>query len=150
MSIRLGLDCALYYNVAGYATPSFTEITNCRDVTLNLEKNEADVTTRGSNGWRAMVGVLKDGSVDFQMVWDTADTAFTALKDAYFNNTSIDIAVMDGPIDDAESEGLRAEMSVINFTRNEPLEEAATVDVTIRPTYSANPPEWISGDAAYL
>lgn len=150
MAIRLGLDCALYYNSAGYATPAFTEITNCRDVTLNLEKNEADVTTRGSNSWRAMVGVLKDGSVDFQMIWDTEDTAFTAIKDAFFNNTVIDIAVMSGPIDDAESEGLRAEMSVINFTRNEPLEEAATVDVTVRPTYSANPPLWINGDAAYL
>jgi len=33
---------------------------------------------------------------------------------------------------------------VTNFSRNEPLEEAMTVSVTLKPTYAANPPEWMA------
>jgi len=33
-------------------------------------------------------------------------------------------------------------MAVIDFSREEPLEEALSVKVTLKPTYSANPPEW--------
>jgi hypothetical protein len=32
---------------------------------------------------------------------------------------------------------------VTNFSRNEALEEAITVSVTVKPTYSVNPPIWI-------
>lgn len=146
MAVRLGLDAKLYLNTGSTATPTWSEITNARDVTLNLEKGEADVTTRGNNGWRAMVGTLKDASIEWEMVWDTDDANFTAIKNAFLNNDSVDLAAMDGDITDATSQGLRAVCSVTNFTRNEPLEEALTVNVSVRPTYSPDtPPAWITG-----
>jgi hypothetical protein len=36
--------------------------TNVRDVTLNLETGEADVTTRANSGWKQTFATLKDGS----------------------------------------------------------------------------------------
>lgn len=149
MSIRLGLDAKLYRNAGTYVAPDWIEMENVRDLTLNLEKGEADVTTRGNNGWRAMIGTLKDGSVEWESVWDTDDTDFVAIKDAWFDNTSIELAIMDGSIFDPESQGLRATFSVINLTRNEPLEEALTASITARPTYATNAPEWINGDPGY-
>jgi len=50
---------------------------------------------------------------------------------------------MDGDIATAGSQGLRATCMVTNFSRNEPLEEAVTVSVTVKPTYSVNPPVWM-------
>ena len=41
-------------------------------------------------------------------------------------------------------QGLRATMAVTNFSRNEPLEEAITVSVTVKPTYAENAPEWMT------
>jgi hypothetical protein len=117
---------------------------NVRDVTLNLETGEADVTTRGNAGWRATVGTLKEASIEFEMVWDTGDADFTAFKDAFFNGTPIELAVMDGDISTSGSQGLRAVCRIINFTRSEALEEAITVSITAKPTYSASPPSWIS------
>jgi len=114
-----------------------------RDVTLNLEAGEADVTTRGNAGWRATLATLKDGSIEFEAVWDNEDDGFTALQQAYFGNQTIEIAAMDGDITAPGSEGLRATMSVTNFSRNEPLEEAITANVTVKPAYSANAPEWM-------
>ncbi len=140
MSIRLGMEAKLYWGAAG-ATAS-TELTNVKDVTLNLETGEADVTTRGNLGWRATVATLKNGSVEFEMVWDTADPGFVALKDAYFNNAPIALAVLDGDIA-AGGSGLDADFAVTNFSRSEPLEEAITVSVTVKPTYATRAPVWI-------
>jgi len=143
MGFKLGMEARLYRNTGTYETPTWTEIDNVKDVTLNLETGEADVTTRANNGWRATAATLKDGSVEFEMVWDTADAGFTAIQEAYFDNTAIEFAVMDGDIATSGTQGLRATMAVTNFSRNEPLEEAITVSVTIKPTYADNAPEWM-------
>ena len=63
MAVKLGLDAKLFHNTGSYATPTWDEITNVRDLTLNLEAGEADVTTRGNAGWRATVSVPGSGSV---------------------------------------------------------------------------------------
>ncbi|MBN2585005.1 MAG: hypothetical protein JXL80_18230 [Planctomycetes bacterium] len=143
MSIVLGKDAKLYFCAAGIGgTPTWTELVNVKNVDVNLQKGEADVTTRGNNGWKASVGTLKEGSIEFEMVWDTEDAGFTAIQTAYFNDTAIGIAAMDGPVATAGSQGLWADMAVIDFSRSEPLEEALTVKVTLKPTYSATAPEW--------
>ena len=144
MSIRLGMEAKLYYDPAGVGGSSWSELANVKDLTLNLETGEADVTTRGNQGWRATVATLKDGSIEFEMVWDTADAGFTAIKDAYFNNALIGFAIMDGDIAVAGSQGLHADFSITNFSRNEPLEEAVTVSVTAKPTYSTVAPAWVT------
>ena len=110
-----------------------------KDVTLSLETGEADITTRANAGWRATVGTLKEASVEFEMVWDTADAGFTAIKDAFFNNAVIGLQVLDG---DA-GEGLEADFSITNFSRSEQLEEALTVSVTAKVTYDGTAPSWI-------
>lgn len=144
MAVKLGLDAKLFRNTGTFATPTWNEITNVRDVTLNLEAGEADVTTRGNNGWRATVATLKDGSIEFEMVWDSADDNFTSIRDAFLNKTAIELAVMDGPMASPGSQGLRASFMVTSFSRSEPLEEAISVNVTAKPTYSANPPSWLT------
>jgi len=143
MGVRLGLDAKLYRNTATYATPAWNEVKVVKDVTLNLEAGEADVTTRGNGGWRAIIATLKDASLEFEMVWDTDDDDFTAIRTAFFAKTALEFAVMDGPIATAGSEGLRAMMAITNFSRSEPLEEAIKVSVTAKPTYAENPPEWM-------
>ena len=144
MTIKLGMEAKLYRNTGTYAAPTWVEMLNVKDLTLNLEASEADVTTRGNAGWRATIAALKDGSIEFEMVWDTGDADFTAIKDAFFGNTSIEFAVMDGDVAGSGSQGLRATMAITNFSRNEPLEEAITVSVTAKPTYAEHPPEWMT------
>jgi len=139
------MDAKLYCKIGGVGgSGSWLELTNVKDVTLNLETGEADVTTRGNAGWRATVGTLKEGSVEFEMVWDTEDAGFSAIKDAYFDNAKIGFAVMDGDIAASGSQGLQADFSITNFSRKEPLEEALAVSVTAKPTYSDTAPQWVT------
>jgi len=152
MGFKLGLDAKLYYLTTGTratwpasgAPMNLDEIGNVRDVTLSVSTSEADVTTRGNNGWKAVVAALKDASIDFEMVWDDADTAFTAIKDAFMATppTPIAFAVLDQSKDTVGAQGLWADCIVSKFDKSEPLEDAQKVAVTIRPTFSAVAPEW--------
>jgi len=143
MSVKLGDEMKLYCCAAGIGgTPEWTEIGNVKDVKLNVSKAEADVSIRGGGGWKRTVGAMKDASIEFEMPWDTADAGFQAVKDAYFDGTLLGLAVMDGPIAGAGSEGLWADCAILKFDRNEPLHDAVTVSVTAKPTHSENVPQW--------
>ena len=142
MAIKLGMEATLNYKVDGQdAAGSWLELTNTKDVTLSLEAGEADVTTRGNDGWRAIVATLKEASVEFEMVWDTGDAGFDAIKDAYLGNAIIGLQILDGD----SGEGLQADFMITSFSRAEALEEAITVSVTAKVTYSTTPPSWIGG-----
>lgn len=140
MAIRLGMEAKLLYKVGGQAgAGSWVVMGNTKDVTLNLEAGEADVTTRANSGWRATVATLKEASVEWEMVWDTADAGFTAVKNAFFDNEPIGLQILD----ETDGQGLQADFSITNFSRSEALEEAITVSVTAKVTYSATAPTWI-------
>ena len=176
MAVILGINAKTYYtpllNVADDITPwnvptptnpfpatgipadaantaqLMIELTNMRDATLNLEKNTADITTRGGNGWRQLIGVLKNGSVSFQMIWDSSDPGFANMQHAYFNDKHIYLAVLDGSAASTASglriQGLYAPFSVTNLSRSEALEEALLADVTVSPTFvSGFAPQWV-------
>ena len=138
MAYKLGLDAKIFHGTAG--TKASTEMKNVTDVTLNLETGEADITTRAAEGWRITAATLKDASLEFEMVWDTSDEGFRALKNAYFNNSAIALFASDG-----EGNGLDADFVVTSFSRQEPLEEALTVYVTCKPTLVTRAPIWKDG-----
>lgn len=135
MSVILGLDAKLFRGVAG-ATAA-TEMKNVKDVTLNIESGEADVTTRKAAGWRLSVATLKEGSVEFNMNYDTADADFQAIQAAFFSKTALAFFISDG-----HGNGLDADFSILNFNISQPLEEAMSVSVTIKPTDSQRAPTW--------
>ena len=134
MAKKVGLSCKLYYNTGTYALPTWTEITDARDVTLSLEAGEADASTRGSGGWRETIQSLKDAGIEFEMAADSSSTVFDAIKDAFFDGTSLDVVALDGGSGVSGSEGLRMIAAVSSFSRNEPLEETVTISVNLKPT----------------
>jgi predicted secreted protein len=141
MGVKFGFNAQLEYNTSGVGgAGSWETLSNAKDVTLSLETAEADATTRANNGWRATVAGLKDGSVEFEMVWDTGDAGFTAVKDAFMNNTVLGLKVLDG----ATGEGLVADFNIFQFSRSEPLDGLITVSVSAKIAYSETPPTWQS------
>ena len=142
MGKQTGNEAKLYRNTGTYGSPVWDEVTNVRDLDLGVEKGQADASTRGAS-WRQYLTTLKDASIDFSMLWDTSDLDFSAIQDAFFNDTQVELAIMDGDISVAGAEGLRATFDVVTFTRHEPLEDAMSVDVAIKPSAEAdNAPAW--------
>lgn len=136
----LGLNCVLYRGEAGQTAS--TEMTNVKDVELNLTTGEADITTRAANGWRAYAATLKEASLTFQMNYDSADTDLKAIQTAFMNNSAIAFLVGDD-----KGNGLDADFVITEFNIPQPLEEAVTVSVTAKPTLSARAPSWKTAGA---
>lgn len=128
----LGMEAKIYQGAAAAAIGALTEMSNVKDVTLNLEAGDADVTTRANSGWRGTAPTLREASVDFEMVWKTSDAGFQAIRDAYLANGTLELAVMDQDKATSGAEGLKGTFSITSFNRSEPLEEAISVSVTAK------------------
>lgn len=140
MAHVVGYECKLLYKAGGQSGGgAFTELTNVRDATTTVECDVADLTTRGNAGFDAVVPTIMRATIEFQMVWDTADTGFEAIKDAFFNRALIGFQSLDG----TGGRGLQGDFYIVSFTRNESLTDAVTVDVSARIGYSSNPPQWL-------
>lgn len=146
MAVVLGLNAKLFYATPG-ANPTYAELSNVRNVTLSLETAEADVTVRANNGWRATLPTLKDSSIEWEMIYDTADAGFLAIQSAFFgdannpNGKDILLKVLDGGTASSGT-GLVSTCRITSFSISQSLEEAVTVSVSAKPTYGAAAPVW--------
>ncbi|TVQ33881.1 MAG: hypothetical protein EA376_01215 [Phycisphaeraceae bacterium] len=126
-----GMFAVLRYKVGGFdSVGSWVDLTNVRDVTVSAEANEADVTTRGNQGWRQTIAGLREATIEFEMVWEPGDDGFDAIKDAFLTSGIIGLAALDSP--GAQGNGPVGDWSITNFSRSEPLEEGITVSVTAK------------------
>lgn len=138
--VLMGINAKLYYNTGTYGSPTWTEICIVGDVTLNMERSESSIAMRCST-WELVKYVLKKGSIDFKLWNIPGNTAFQAIRDAFNDATTIEVAVMDGDISTAATtltQGLRAFVQVGKFNRSEPIEGAQNYDITLKPTYSSS------------
>ena len=124
--IPLGMNAKLYFGSAGEIATS--EIDNAIDVTLSLEADSADVTTRGNKGWKAEVATLKTCGVEWEMLWKPSDPAFQAIRNAFLTSSQVSLLVLDR----ADGEGPDADFSITNFSRPEPLAEGIKVSVSAK------------------
>jgi hypothetical protein len=136
MPIILGMDCKLYLGTAG--TKATTEMQDVKNVTLNLDKGEADVTTRGNNGWRTYVGTLKEASLEFDLLYNSESTSeYKTLLNAYLDGGKVSMFVGESATD-----GLDADWVITGFNKTQDLEDASAVSVTARIAPGRNP-QWL-------
>lgn len=130
----IGAECKLYHSAALTGEPStgsWTEIT-CRDLTLNQDAAEANLSTR-ANRWSRARPTMRNASVEFEITYDPDDTCYTALRDAFINGTKIALAVMDGDIAVAGNQGFAGNFGIFGLNVSQPLEGEVTVAVTAKP-----------------
>jgi TP901-1 family phage major tail protein len=128
----LGMNAKIYQGTAGDALATLTEMGNVRDVTLNLEAGEADITTRANSGWRATAPTLRECTAEFEMVWNPGDAGFDAVKNAFLTSSTLELAILDQDKATTGAQGPKGSFSITSFSRNEALEEAITVSVTAK------------------
>lgn len=133
----IGYKAKIYYDATpladGPLTATWLEVTLVKDATLGDETEDVDDTTRKQLGRKASVYGLRDNTIDFEIKWDTADTAFAALYTAYRTSAFIAVAIMDGDITEGGITGVVGNFEVSKFTRNEPIGGQVTATVALRP-----------------
>lgn len=125
------------------APANLEEISNIKNVTVPVSDGEADVSVRGNNGFRAILPTLTDLEVNFEMVYDPADTDLIALWKAKIGKTSLAIAFLDDSSTTVGSRGFWADWHVTSFEKSEDLEEAQMVNITLKPALTAVAPEYV-------
>lgn len=130
MAFVLGLNAVTALNSGTTAVPVYEIIENIRDENINLDTALADVTTRASNGFRMQIATLSEGSIEAQMVYNTADDDFEDVREAFFTRTRLLMGFFDGNPVTAGTQGLVGGFGVTNFSIARELENAMLVDVT--------------------
>lgn len=141
MAAQIGSSCVAHRSTSAVASTTaatvkamtWTAVSNIKDVNSALEAGQADVTIRGSTFKTYIAGML-DATVEFEMVWDSSDADFTAIQTAFLAKTLVAMSFLDGAAATTGKQGFVANFAVTNFSRNEPLEEAVTVSVTLKPS----------------
>ena len=145
MALLIGRDARAYYDSTPLApTPSgppSSEALNIMDLTLDIESELTDTTTRAEarNGWRAEVAVLRNGRVSFDIRWDSNDPFTEALIDAWNTFTPIQMGFFDQDAGQSGAQGLVANFSV-SISKSEALTDVqkASVSLTVH-SY----PKWL-------
>ena len=143
----VGYDCVWDYIIVTAGCPSWLEIDTVRDVTMNLERNEVDDTSRTAQGWRSRLAGLAQWGADFEMIYNTESTPWQKVRESFFLNTSIEVLILDGDITIDDKEGLRGTVFVTNFERSEPLEEAVTNATTF---VGSGTPQWVKSSGGVV
>ena len=145
MATVIGIDAKLYYDASGVGGSSWVELTNVRDVTLELDKSEVDVSNRAYGGWRAIQGAMKEAVITWDMVYDTTDTGFVAIRTAWFSDTvPFGLCICDGAEATSGTQGLKVDCEILGFGIPQPMEDALKVNVRAKPTYSDTDPAWFT------
>ncbi|MEO2045205.1 MAG: phage tail tube protein, partial [Pirellulales bacterium] len=110
--------------------------------------SSADVSTRGGGGYRQVQGTLAEGSIDFTMIYAPGDALFDTLEQAFEDRSLVHMAFADDEIVAASlptgetTRYFEAEFAVLDFSIEQPLEDAMKVNVTLQSGFSNNVPAW--------
>lgn len=130
MAFKLGLDGKLisYTTMptgSSHVPATGTELTNVKDVQLNISVQKADTTTRANQGWSSSASTLKEATLSFKMLYDPADTTYTTINSALLNNTQVAMDVLTH----ANGNGLRGTWSISSHNLDQTLTEAQWIDI---------------------
>jgi hypothetical protein len=120
--IKLGLDAVLELDGV--------EVTNVRDLAVAFSKAEADVTTRNNQGWRAVVGTLKEAEITFMVMNAEGDSTFDDLYTKFLSGDPVEVSISDA------GATVILDCEVMGFEVNQGLEEGIGANVTMKPTYA--------------
>ena len=109
-----------------------------------MDKTEIDASSRGSKGFRVKVPGLIEGTYEGQLLHTPGDPVFETIKTAFFNNSVLLMAFVDGPLDAADAlwgeefpldvTGLWGAFYITNFSESRALEDVLMHDVRFSAT----------------
>lgn len=147
----IGKDAVLYYSEV-WTSPTWTEIDHAQDVSgPNLTKGKVDLPIRGSD-YKPKGPGLREVSLEFGYLYqgpEITDDVWTALKDAYLNDTILIFWAADRKesVSGTTAAGFRFPAIVFDFPHNEELESGLVYNVGIELTRAKESsvlldPEW--------
>lgn len=87
MAIEAGKTWLVYLNTGTEASPSWSVITECRDITFDITSNTSDTTTRSCSGWVRNSPTTREMAAGFSIILDYTVSNHITLVEAAHNQT---------------------------------------------------------------
>lgn len=133
--MQAGRTCTINYNSATFGTPTWVALGRASSPGRTQGRPTSRKTYREATTSKNVTGLL-DYEISFQYVQkDTAadgdDTVLDALLDSLWNDTALDIAMLDRAAATTGSAGIRGPFVVSQCDKSEDDEDAVVYDVTL-------------------
>lgn len=139
--VQAGRKNKLYYNnkadtasagAGTHTTPVWVLIDRVGDVNRTGAKNQTEVNMRASETTIVVYG-NKSREITFTYYKKAGiDAVFNVLEASFENDTVLDIAMMEGPIATAGTQGVRGPFICAQLDKSEPIDGVDTYDVTLQ------------------
>jgi len=105
------------------------EVTEAKDVTVNLTRSEIEDTARDTNGWRSFIAGLAEWTIEFNLLKKyPRSTPASAIETAFLNGTIL----TNVRVEDAEGYGITGDAVVTDYTEEQPYEDVVANSITLR------------------
>lgn len=131
---KMGFEGLAYYGSAG-GTAS-TNLTNCRDITYNIEHEKGETTVRGDSTIapiKTESSVTRVASIELTLVYDSSDASFTAMETAAAAGSAVAIRTKSY----SSGKGYDGDC-ILDIGRPFPLNGEQVVTFTCTPTLDGN------------
>lgn len=139
MPLQTGAQDKFYYNTGTDVTPTWIEIGQIGDLSVNgMGQNMAEVKMREAGWVLNLPGLKKTDNITFALMFNVGNTVFDALLALFFADPQVatQYAVANGAIATSGTEYFKAFCFIANFPLNQPLEEVDTADVELALAYA--------------
>lgn len=140
-AVMMNFEGHLYRNSGTAGSPTWNELDQIKDVSVDLPLSEKEVTTRGDGSVKRYHPGQMDPTIEFKILKDAADSDYTALKAAFEGRTLVDVAFTDAAVEigTAGAKYFRCPCKIFSFkTEESDLDDAQFVSVKLRPCKSAD------------
>ena len=126
---QAGFNGTLYIGTEDNGATASDEICDAKDVTINLNGETFETSSRCTAPWKAFIAGWREWGVDFTLVHENNKDAIDAIEAAFLAGTTISVRLID-----EDGDGYYGNVIVTNFTREEPLADAMGRSVTMQGT----------------
>lgn len=141
---KLGIDSAAYLNNGNWDNPDWSELDFISDLTENTDWDSAEIVIRRSLAKQGAKTVV-DVGVSCKMLREPENPDYQSILNALRTRDTVDILILDGPIDEVGSEGVRFIAQVTKGGGSQNTSEALFRDIVFMPYPDADPahsPQW--------
>lgn len=131
---RLGILSKFYVNLGTWDVPVFTELPLISDCNVNGNWDEGDASARLSRVKSSEPTQLTlEITGKLRVKGAISNAAFLAMQAGYYNDTPVDVLVLNGPITEVGADGYRFEAKVFNWSEDQSLGAVLYKDFSIKP-----------------
>jgi hypothetical protein len=125
--------CRLYYSTGTDASPTWVEITKCKDLAYPITFGEGEANAR-DNEWAASEPTLIGVEITFGYQYEPGDDAvFDALMTMALGRTAKQFAVADGDIATDGTRYLKLFAKIFGIGNDQPLDGVEVKEFTLKP-----------------